>query len=82
MNKERNKAIRNLFKSDWHVLRAFRLLGKRALYLGGLVKTIEHERIEEGINAGLKDKEIAEKLRICQKKVYRFRKELWNSKGK
>ena len=82
MNEERNKAIRKYFRSDDDLLKAFRKLGKRALYLGAVVKTIIRERMAAAINAGKKDEEVAEKLGISSKTVQRFRKILWKPKGK
>ena len=82
MNKKLYQDLRKCFKSDRHLKRAFRLLGNRALYLGGLARVILHEEIEAGINAGKTDIAIARQLGITAKTVYRHRLELWNLKRK
>jgi len=76
MNNFLYERLRKLFKSDWHALEFKRLLGNRAFYGGGIEKVIEAEEMEAYINEGLQDKEIAEKLGICQRKVFNFRKVL------
>lgn len=78
MNNFLYERLRKLFKSDWHAQEFVRLLGNRAFYPGGIKKIIEMEKMEALINDKLEDKEIAEKLGICQRKVFNFRKMLWN----
>lgn len=82
MNNFLYRQLRKCFKSDRHIRRFIRLLGYRAFYPGGLEKVMLQEQMEEAIDGKLTDVEIALKLDIDRKRVYRFRQKLWNLKRK